>query len=162
MGLDRARIKCLLVRMDTIKSTERFGEPWKSQYGGTLYPFAVTLEGGEQVFANGTTESPWWATAGSIVEIVEKGQTKKGNRKVSFSKPEGVQQPTRSASPATRTSGNRDEAISLAMIFKIAAERGGNATESLDLARELWAAFQKFQASPEVESTSSSSEEEAF
>ena len=31
------------------------------------------------------------------------------------------------------------------MIFKIAAERGGNATESLNLARELWAAFQEFQ-----------------
>ena len=152
---------CLLVRMDTIKNVERFGEPWKSQYG-TLYPFAVTLEGGEQVYANGTTESPWWATAGSIVEIVEKGQTKKGNRKVSFSKPEGVQQPSRSALPATRgTSGNRDEAISLAMIFKIAAERGGNATESLDLARELWAAYQEFQDSPETE-TISSSEEEAF
>ena len=145
--------------MDTIKNVERFGEPWKSQYG-TLYPFAVTLEGGEQVYANGTTESPWWATAGSIVEIVEKGQTKKGNRKVSFSKPEGVQQPPRSASPATRTSG-KDEAISLAMIFKIAAERGGNATESLDLARELWAAFKEFQTSPES-SPASSSEEEAF
>ena len=145
--------------MDTIKNVERFGEPWKSQYG-TLYPFAVTLEGGEHVYANGTTESPWWATAGSIVEIVEKGQTKKGNRKVSFSKPEGVQQPPRSASPATRTSG-KDEAISLAMIFKIAAERGGNATESLDLARELWAAFKEFQASPES-SPASSSEEEAF
>lgn len=145
--------------MDTIKNVERFGEPWKSQYG-TLYPFAVTLEGGEQVYANGTTESPWWATAGSIVEIVEKGQTKKGNRKVSFSKPEGVQQPSRSASPATRTSG-KDEAISLAMIFKIAAERGGNATESLDLARELWAAFQEFQDSPEA-SAISSSEEEVF
>ena len=158
MGLDRARIQCLLVRMDTIKSTERFGEPWKSQYG-TLYPFAVTLEGGEQVYANGTTESPWWATAGSIVEIVEKGQTKKGNRKVSFSKPEGVQQPPRSASPATRTSGS--EAISLAMIFKIAAERGGTPTESLDLARELWAAFQEFQDNPEASPTSSS-EEEAF
>ena len=160
MGLDRARIKCLLVRMDTIKSTERFGEPWKSQYG-TLYPFAVTLEGGEQVYANGTTESPWWATAGSIVEIVEKGQTKNGNRKVSFSKPEGVQQPPRSASRATRGTSGKDEAISLAMIFKIAAERGGNATESLDLARELWAAFQNFQDSPEASPTSSS-EEEAF
>jgi len=150
--------------MDTIKSTERFGEPWKSQYG-TMYPFSVELESGETVYANGTTESPWWATAGSIVEIVEKGQTKKGNRKVSFSKPEGVQQPQapRSTSPATRgTSGNRDEAISLAMIFKIAAERGGNATESLDLARELWAAFQEFQDSPEASTISSSSEEEAF
>ena len=146
--------------MDTIKSTERFGEPWKSQYG-TMYPFSVELESGEKVYANGTTESPWWATAGSIVEIVEKGQTKKGNRKVSFSKPEGVAQPPR-PSPSGKPSVNRDEAISLAMIFKIAAERGGNATESLDLARELWAAFQEFQASPEASTISSSSEEEAF
>ena len=147
--------------MDTIKSFERFGDPWESKYG-TMYPFAVTLEGGEQVFANGTSESPWWATAGSIVEIVEKGQTKKGNRKVSFSKPEGVQQPSRSAPPATRgTSGNRDEAISLAMIFKIAAERGGSPTESLDLARELWDSFQEFIESPTSDKISSS-EEEAF
>ena len=146
--------------MDTIKSFERFGDPWESNYG-TMYPFAVTLEGGEQVFANGTSESPWWATASSIVEIVEKGKTKKGNRKVSFSKPEGVQQPSRSAPPATRgTSGNRDEAISLAMIFKIAAERGGTPNESLDLARDLWDSFQEFIESPT--SDISSSEEEAF
>jgi len=146
--------------MDTIKSFERFGDPWESKYG-TMFPFAVTLDSGEQVFANGTSESPWWATAGSIVEIVEKGQTKKGNRKVSFGKPEGVQQPARSAPPVTRgTSGNRDEAISLAMIFKIAAERGGSPTESLDLARELWDSFQEFIESPT--SDISSSEEEAF
>jgi hypothetical protein len=146
--------------MDTIKSFERFGDPWESKYG-TMYPFAVTLEGGEQVFANGTSESPWWANAGSIVEIVEKGQTKKGNRKVSFSKPEGVQQPQRSA-PVAQTKGvARDQAISLAMIFKIAAERGGTPNESLDLARDLWSAFTEFQDSPEAE-TISSSEEEAF
>ena len=147
--------------MDTIKSFERFGDPWESKYG-TMYPFAVTLEGGEQVFANGTSESPWWATAGSIVEIVEKGQTKKGNRKVSFSKPEGVQQPPRST-PATaaQTKGAaRDQAISLAMVFKIAAERGGTPNESLDLARDLWDSFQEFIESPT--SDISSSEEEAF
>lgn len=147
--------------MDTIKSVERFGDPWESKYG-TMFPFAVTLEGGEQVFANGTSESPWWATASSIVEIVEKGQTKKGNRKVSFSKPEGVQQPARST-PATaaQTKGAaRDQAISLAMVFKIAAERGGTPNESLDLARDLWDSFQEFIESPT--SDISSSEEEAF
>jgi len=146
--------------MDTIKSFERFGDPWESKYG-TMFPFAVTLESGEQVFANGTSESPWWATVGSIVEVTVKGETKKGNKKVSFGKPEGVQQPSRSAPPATRgTSGNRDEAISLAMIFKIAAERGGTANESLDLARDLWDSFQEFIESPT--SDISSSEEEAF
>tara|TARA_R110002012_G_scaffold210451_3_gene381096 strand:- start:2800 stop:3240 length:441 start_codon:yes stop_codon:yes gene_type:complete len=146
--------------MDTIKSFERFGDPWESKYG-TMFPFAVTLESGEQVFANGTSESPWWATVGSIVEVTVKGETKKGNKKVSFGKPEGVQQPSRSAPPATRgTSGNRDEAISLAMIFKIAAERGGTPNESLDLARDLWDSFQEFIESPT--SDISSSEEEAF
>jgi hypothetical protein len=148
--------------MDTIKTFERFGDPWESKYG-TMYPFAVTLEGGEQVFANGTSESPWWATVGSIVEVTVKGETKKGNKKVSFGKPEGVQQPPRST-PATaaHTKGAaRDQAISLAMIFKIAAERGGTPTESLSLARDLWSAFTEFQGSPEAE-TISSSEEEAF
>jgi len=147
--------------MDTIKSFERFGDPWESKYG-KMFPFAVTLSTGEQVFANGTSESPWWATVGSIVEMTVKGETKKGNKKVSFGKPEGVQQPSRCAPPATRgTSGNRDEAISLAMIFKIAAERGGSPTESLDLARELWDSFQEFIESPTSDKISSS-EEEAF
>jgi len=148
--------------MDTIKSFERFSDPWESKYG-TMYPFAVVLEGStDTVFANGTSESPWWANVGSIVETVDKGRTKTGKRKVSFGKPEGVQQPSRSAPPATRgTSGNRDEAISLAMIFKIAAERGGSPTESLDLARELWDSFQEFIESPTSDKISSS-EEEAF
>lgn len=158
MGLDRCRTRCLLVLMENIKSIERFGEPWESKYG-KMYPFSVVLENGETVYANAASETPWWGP-GSIVEMTVKGETKKGNKKVSFGKPEGVQQPPRSASPATRTSG-RDEAISLAMIFKIAGERGGTPTESLDLARELWAAFQEFQGSPEAE-TVSSSEEEAF
>jgi len=144
--------------MDTIKSVERFGDPWESKYG-TMYPFAVTLEGGEQVFANGTSESPWWGP-GSIVEMTVKGETKKGNKKVSFGKPEGVAQPPRST-PATAAHTKRDQAISLAMIFKIAAERGGTPNESLDLARDLWSAFTEFQDSPEAE-TISSSEEEAF
>ena len=161
MGLDRCRTRCLLVLMENIKSIERFGEPWESKYG-KMYPFSVVLESGETVYANSASENPWWGP-GSIVEMTVKGETKKGNKKVSFGKPEGVQQPPRSTSPATRgTSGNRDKAISLAMIFKIAAERGGNATESLDLARELWAAFQEFQDSPEASTISSSSEEEAF
>ncbi len=145
--------------MDTIKSFERFGDPWESKYG-KMYPFAVTLESGEQVFANGTSESPWWATVGSIVEVTVKGETKKGNKKVSFGKPEGVQQPPRSAPVAQAKGSSRDEAISLAMIFKIAAERGGTPTESLDLARELWDSFQEFIESPT--SDISSSEEEAF
>lgn len=146
--------------MDTIKSTERFGEPWESKYG-KMYPFSVVMENGETVYANAASETPWWGP-GSIVEMTVKGETKKGNKKVSFGKPEGVQQPQRSAHPATRgTSGNRDEAISLAMIFKIAAERGGTPNESLDLARDLWSAFTEFQDSPEAE-TISSSEEEAF
>lgn len=144
--------------MDTIKSFERFGDPWESKYG-KMYPFAVTLESGEQVFANGTSESPWWATVGSIVEVTVKGETKKGNKKVSFGKPEGVQQPPRSA-PVQAKGSSRDEAISLAMIFKIAAERGGTPNESLDLARDLWDSFQEFIESPT--SDISSSEEEAF
>jgi len=145
--------------MDTIKSTERFGEPWESKYG-KMYPFSVVMESGETVYANAASETPWWGP-GSIVEMTVKGETKKGNKKVSFGKPEGVQQPARSAPPATRgTSGNRDEAISLAMIFKIAAERGGTANESLDLARDLWDSFQEFIESPT--SDISSSEEEAF
>jgi len=145
--------------MDTIKSTERFGEPWESKYG-KMYPFSVVLENGETVYANAASETPWWGP-GSIVEMTVKGETKKGNKKVSFGKPEGVQQPQRSAPPATRgTSGNRDEAISLAMIFKIAAERGGTPNESLDLARDLWDSFQEFIESPT--SDISSSEEEAF
>lgn len=145
--------------MDTIKSFERFGDPWESKYG-TMFPFAVTLESGEQVFANGTSESPWWATVGSIVEVTVKGETKKGNKKVSFGKPEGVQQPPRSAPVAQAKGSSRDEAISLAMIFKIAAERGGTPNESLDLARDLWDSFQEFIESPT--SDISSSEEEAF
>ena len=56
--------------------------------------------------------------------------------------------------------GKKDEAISLAMIFKIAAERGGTPSESLSLARELWDSFKEFQSSPE--SPISSSEEEVF
>lgn len=145
--------------MDTIKSTERFGEPWESKYG-KMYPFSVVMENGETVYANAASETPWWGP-GSIVEMTVKGETKKGNKKVSFGKPEGVQQPQRSAHPATRgTSGNRDEAISLAMIFKIAAERGGTPNESLDLARDLWDSFQEFIESPT--SDISSSEEEAF
>ena len=64
-------------------------------------------------------------------------------------------------SPSGKSSGNRDEAISLAMVFKIAAERGGTPSESLSLARELWSAFKEFQGSPEASPTSSS-EEEAF
>jgi len=147
--------------MDTIKSFERFSDPWESKYG-TMYPFAVTLEGSpDTVFANGTSESPWWANVGSIVETVDKGETKTGKRKVSFGKPEGVQQPTRStpATPAQAKGAARDQAISLAMIFKIASERGGTPAESLDLARELWDSFQEFIESP---TSISSSEEEAF
>jgi len=147
--------------MDTIKSFERFSDPWESKYG-TMYPFAVVLEGSpDTVFANGTSESPWWGTVGSIVETVDKGQTKTGKRKVSFTKPEGVTQPPRDAPQAKGNKSNRDEVISLAMIFKIAAGRGGDATASLILARELWDSFQEFQDSP-TSDTSSSLEEGAF
>ena len=158
MGLDRCRTRCLLVLMENIKSIERFGEPWESKYG-KMYPFSVVLENGETVYANAASETPWWGP-GSIVEMTVKGETKKGNKKVSFGKPEGVAQPPR-PSPSGNSSGNRDEAISLAMVFKIAAERGGTPSESLSLARELWSAFKEFQGSPEAE-TVSSSEEEAF
>jgi len=152
--------------MDTIKSFERFSDPWESKYG-TMYPFAVVLEGStDTVFANGTSESPWWATVGSIVETVDKGKTKTGKRKVSFGKPEGVQQPPRAtpATPAQTKGAARDQAISLAMIFKIAAERGGTPSESLDLARDLWDSFQEFIESPTSDTSDkiSSSEEEAF
>tara|TARA_R100000935_G_C2832723_1_gene166123 strand:+ start:2139 stop:2582 length:444 start_codon:yes stop_codon:yes gene_type:complete len=147
--------------MDTIKSFERFSDPWESKYG-TMYPFAVVLEGSpDTVFANGTSESPWWATVGSIVETVDKGQTKTGKRKVSFTKPEGVEQPPRAAPHLKVKKSARDEIISLAMIFKIAAERGGDATASLILARELWDSFQEFQESP-TSDTSPSLEEGAF
>jgi len=147
--------------MDTIKSFERFSDPWESKYG-TMYPFAVVLEGSpDTVFANGTSESPWWATVGSIVETVDKGQTKTGKRKVSFTKPEGVEQPPRDAPHLKVKKSARDEIISLAMIFKIAAERGGDATASLILARELWDSFQEFQDSP-TSDTSPSLEEGAF
>ena len=149
--------------MDTIKSFERFSDPWESKYG-TMYPFAVTLEGSpDTVFANGTSESPWWANVGSIVETVDKGETKTGKRKVSFGQPEGVQQPPRAtpATPAQTKGAARDQAISLAMIFKIASERGGTPSESLDLARELWDSFQEFIESPTSDKISSS-EEEAF
>ena len=144
--------------MDTIKSTERFGEPWESKYG-KMYPFSVVMENGETVYANAASETPWWGP-GSIVEMTVKGETKKGNKKVSFGKPEGVQQPPRSAPVAQAKGSSRDEAISLAMIFKIAAERGGTPNESLDLARDLWDSFQEFIESPT--SDISSSEEEAF
>jgi hypothetical protein len=152
--------------MDTIKSFERFSDPWESKYG-TMYPFAVVLEGStDTVFANGTSESPWWANVGSIVETVDKGRTKTGKRKVSFGKPEGVQQPPRAtpATPAQTKGAARDQAISLAMIFKIAAERGGTPSESLDLARDLWDSFQEFIESPTSDTSDkiSSSEEEAF
>lgn len=157
MGLDRRRARCLLVFMETIKSVERFGDPWESKYG-TMYPFSVTLDSGEQVYANGTSETPWWGP-GSIVEMTVKGETKKGNKKVSFGKPEGVAQPSR-PSPSAKQYAIKDEAISLAMIFKIAAERGGTPSESLSLARELWDSFKEFQSSPE--SPISSSEEEVF
>ena len=81
-----------------------------------------------------------------------------GNKKVSFGKPEGVAQPPR-PSPSGKSSGNRDEAISLAMIFKIAAERGGTPTESLSLARDLWDSFQEFIESPTSDKICSSEEE---
>ena len=93
MGLDRCRTRCLLVLMENIKSIERFGEPWESKYG-KMYPFAVVLENGETVYANAASETPWWGP-GSIVEMTVKGETKKGNKKVSFGKPEGVAQPPR-------------------------------------------------------------------
>ena len=141
--------------MENIKSIERFGEPWESKYG-KMYPFAVVLENGETVYANAASETPWWGP-GSIVEMTVKGETKKGNKKVSFGKPEGVAQPPR-PSPSGKSSGNRDEAISLAMVFKIAAERGGTPSESLSLARELWSAFKEFQGSPEAAPTSASEE----
>ena len=142
--------------MDTIKSTERFGEPWESKYD-KMYPFSVVLESGETVYANAASETPWWGP-GSIVEMTVKGETKKGNKKVSFGKPEGVAQPPR-PSPSGKSSGNRDEAISLAMIFKIAAERGGTPTESLSLARDLWDSFQEFIESPTSDKICSSEEE---